>query len=294
MERKTMIQGNRKTPMLYSSRNPSGNFRRAAIAVSPSSAPRLIVVQLILWGLMVIAAPGSPAMAQMADASLMLPAEIDIRGKGWSQLTNYDEMVEFALSLGETILATALIAFHPVNFGYRDPTSTFDLTKNMFLFAFIGMLTGFLVMHHGYLIGFVIFGIGGLFRFRMETISTFDTAQLVIIALVGLAVGLDLPVMAFVSVVATSLVLWLFGKTVTLQLEVKFNEKRVAKEIVLAFEKELAQRGFDTVAVSKAKFKSIGHFTLKSNKPAAQASLLRSMAELQSKEALGIEDWHID
>lgn len=285
---------NNRTRRTDPSRQRSGFAQNARIDRSGPSASYTVSPLWIATVLVALAVFASPVAAQMADGSLMLPAEIDIRGKGWSQLSNYDEMVEFALSLIEVIAATALLAFHPVNFRYRDHASNFDLTKSMFLFAFIGMLTGFLVMNHGYLIGFVIFGIGGLFRFRMETINTFDTAQLVIVALVGLAVGLDLPVMAFVSVAATSLVLWIFGKTVTLHLEVKFDEKRANKDIVLAFERELTKRGFDTVAVSKAKFKAIGHFTLKSKKPGAQASLLRNMADLQSHDELGIEDWHID
>ncbi|NJM34915.1 MAG: multidrug transporter AcrB, partial [Rhodomicrobium sp.] len=43
------------------------------------------------------------------------------------------------------------------------------------------------------LVGFVIFGLGGLMRFRTETSSTRDTSRLIIVTLIGLICGLNLP-----------------------------------------------------------------------------------------------------
>lgn len=247
----------------------------------------------LLAGL-VTAAAASAAIAQGADGSLVIPAEIEVRGRGWSQLTNLDEMLDFALTLAETILLTAALAFHPINRAYRDHAEGVSLQKGMFLFALIGMMTGFLVVHHGYLIGFVIFGIGSLFRFRMEASTIPDTAQLVIASLIGLAAGLDLPVMAAIATAAAWVVVYAFGRTTRLALEVKFDEKNGTEDAMQRVKDFLSESGFRVTSVTKTKFKPVALYTMTSQNPDAKASLVRKMSDLQGKKGSRVADWHVD
>lgn len=233
------------------------------------------------------------ALGQANDGSLVIPAEIEVRGRGWGQLANIDEVVDFLLSLSETVLMTSLLAFHPVNLGLRVRYNATELRKGMFIFALIGMLTGFLVVHHGYLIGFVIFGIGGLFRFRMESSSISDTGQLVIVALIGLAAGLDLPVMALIATVAAWIVVYAFGRAQTLALEVKFDEKQADPGTFLQLQEHLADKGFSVLSMAKTKFKPVAEYVLCSRDPKAQSALVEVMLELQARKESGISDWHI-
>ncbi len=237
---------------------------------------------------------GSGALAQIVDGALTIPAEIEVRGRGWTQVSNLDEMLDFALTLVETTLLTAFLAFHPANFGQNRASASHDLRKGMFLFAFIGMLTGFLVLHHGYLIGFVIFGIGGLFRFRMESSSISDTAKLVIVSLIGLAAGLDLPVMALIATVASWTVIWCFGRTQSIALEVKFDPNSEPQSAMLKLKDHFSQTGFSVTSMSKPKFKPIGQYVLSSSKADARALLVHQMSEFQKLDGNAVEDWHID
>jgi hypothetical protein len=247
----------------------------------------------LLVGTVTVAAV-SAAIAQGADGSLVIPAEIEVRGRGWSQLANFDEMLDFALTLIETVLLTSALAFHPVNRAYRDHTDGVSLQKGMFLFSLIGMMTGFLVVHHGYLIGFVIFGIGSLFRFRMEASTIPDTAQLVIVSLIGLAAGLDLPVMAAIATVAAWVVVYAFGRTTRLALEVKFDEKNGTEDAMLRLKETLTESGFRVTSVAKTKFKPVTLYTMTSQNPDAKASLVRKMSELHGKKGSRVSDWHVD
>ena len=233
-------------------------------------------------------------LAQVADGTLAIPAEVEVRGRGWTQLSDFNEMREFGLTLLETMLLTAALAFHPVNLAYRDHGKGVDLQKGMLLFALIGMVTGFLVVHHGYLIGFVIFGIGSLFRFRMEASSIADTAQLVFASLIGLSAGLDLPVMALVATAAVWVVVYIFGRTTRLSLEVKFDEKSPPADAMLHLQELLNESGFSVAAVAKTKFKPVALYTMTSQHPNAKASLVRTMSELQGKKGSGVSDWHVD
>lgn len=236
----------------------------------------------------------STVLAQGADGSLVIPAEIEVRGRGWAQLANLDEMLEFALALVETVILTAALAFHPINRACWTHAEGMNLQKGMFLFALIGMMTGFLVIHHGYLIGFVIFGIGSLFRFRMDASSIPDTAQLVIAALIGLAAGLDLPVMAAIATAAAWGIVYVFGRTNRLALEVKFEEKNAPEDAIRHLQTLLTDSGFTVASVARTKFKPVALYTLTSQNPDARASLVRKMSELLGKKGSGVSDWHVD
>lgn len=261
--------------------------------MSPIAPQRRRLAAALPLGVITVAA-ASTALAQGADGSLVIPAEIDVRGRGWAQLANLDEILDFGLTLAETILLTAALAFHPINRAYRDHMEGVNLQKGMFLFALIGMMTGFLVIHHGYLIGFVIFGIGSLFRFRMEASTIPDTAQLVIASLIGLAAGLDLPVMAAIATAAAWVVIYAFGRTTRLALEVKFEEKNAPEGAMQRLQELLSDSGFTVASVAKTKFKPVALYTLTSKNADARASLVRKMSELLREKGSGVSDWHVD
>ena len=253
-----------------------------------------ILQRLSCFSALMVAIPTSAAMAQVADTALMIPAEIDVRGRGWSQLQNIGEMLDFGLTFLETTILTALLAFHPVNSSQSRNSATIDMRKGLFLFAFIGMLTGFLVLHHGYLIGFVIFGIGGLFRFRMASSSISDTAQLVVVALIGLAAGLDLPVMALIASVAAWVVISVFGGSRAVALEVKFDEQNNPHLAMLRLKDELEKTGFAVNSMSQAKFKPTAQYQLETRERDFQSSLIRKMTELQDIKEIGIVGWYVE
>jgi len=236
----------------------------------------------------------STAFAQIADSSLVIPADVEVRGSGWNQIINLREMLDFTLTVFETTVLTAFLVFHPTSMNQNRAASNVDMRKGMFLFSFIGMFTGFLVLHHGYLIGFVIFGIGGLFRFRMESSSIADTGKLVIVSLIGLATGLDLPVMALIASVAAWVVIWVFGRSEKLTLEVKFDEQAEPQLAMLRLQDHLVQNGFSVSSVSKTKFKPTAQYLLIARKPGDQTRLIREMAEVRTQTGSGVVDWQIE
>ncbi|WP_223426982.1 hypothetical protein [Tateyamaria pelophila] len=252
----------------------------------------LCLVAVAAAALFILTLAASTAFAQIADSSLVIPADVEVRGRGWSQIINISEMLDFTLTVLETTVLTAFLVFHPSHF--RQRASNVDMRKGMFLFSFIGMLTGFLVLHHGYLIGFVIFGIGGLFRFRMESSSIADTGKLVIVSLIGLAAGLDLPVMSLVAAVAAWIVIWAFGGSEKLTLEVKFDEQAEPQLAMLRLQDHLVQNGFSVSSVSKTKFKPTAQYLLIARKSEDQTRLIREMVEVRSQSGSGVVDWQVE
>lgn len=231
------------------------------------------------------------AVAQGFGGS-MLP-ELELRNQGWAQLKNLEEIADFAVGLIEISVLTLLVGYHPVRLHTRRSKSDYDQPRVLFLYALIGMTVGFLVLHHGYIIGFVIFGMGGLLRFRGDSTSTADTTRLILMTVLGLCIGLDLPVYAFMATISAWLIIFFLSRSEKLELEVKLDSDVDMQEAIEDLKAALAERGFRTLGVIKAKFKSEVQLVVVGPQGDQRHTLMQHMAELQKAKSHPVEDWHI-
>jgi hypothetical protein len=129
---------------------------------------------------------------------------------GWSGFLDTHFLTD---SLGALVLAIALgalIGFHPMTRRTVDTIDEADLPKVHIAYAFIGALIGLTVREFGMVVGVVVFGIGGLIRFRTDTGSARDTGRLIVATLVGLIAGLGLPHLAVLATVFAFVLIWVF------------------------------------------------------------------------------------
>ena len=231
-------------------------------------------------------------LAQSPESTLMLPSEVTVRDIGWSQITNTGEMREFFLAVVETLVFVAAFAFHPRANALRQDTQGWQMQASMFLFGLIGMFIGFLVVHHGFLIGFVIFGLGSLFRFRMASSSLIDGAILIIVTLVGLAVGLNLPVMALVATLTGFVTLWFVTARRTSLVELKFKDEETLRNAFAPAREAFERRGFKIVSIRKTGFKSVVEFAL-SHKNSDVVTAVTDVLDDLSQAGHATKDWHV-
>ena len=125
----------------------------------------------------------------------------------------------FALALASVL--GAAIAYHPRSRRTVDGIAETDAQKAYVMYAAIGALTGMMVLRYGIVVGFVIFGIGGLIRFRTELHSALMTGRLIFVTLVGLACGLDLAHLAVLATAFGFLLMAMLDANVTYQITVK-------------------------------------------------------------------------
>ena len=253
-----------------------------------SSQGWLTILAIACFGIAV-----GPSHAQVLDVTGSIFPEIEVRGRGWEQIFNPTELLDFAIALIETSVMIAAIAYHPVNLATRRTRSDFDAPRDLFVYALIGMVIGFLIMHHGYLIGFVLFGLGGLLRFKSDDGSA-DTMRLILVTLIGLCVGLDLPVVALITTASAWGVIYVFGGPVNFELEVRFSEETASSDAMFALREQLTERGFKTVSMSKTKFKPIVSYVVSGPRGFRRSALEREMMQLVSAPESGIADWHVD
>lgn len=142
-------------------------------------------------------------------------------GEGWRGFTDFAFLAKAALALLLASVLGAIIAYHPRSRQTVDRLEEAEAQKVYVLYAVIGAITGIMVLKYGLVVGFVVFGIGGLIRFRTDLRSAPMTGRLIFVTLVGLSCGLDLPHLA---VLATA-----FGFVLILVLDANITYRIVVK-----------------------------------------------------------------
>lgn len=138
---------------------------------------------------------------------------------GWAGWSDTQAIVtELSCLVLATVLG-ALLAFHPIVKRSVDTIEEAELPKVTIYYALVGAVVGVVVLKFGMVVGFVVFGLGGLMRFRTETSSTRDTGRLILATLVGLMAGLNLPHFAVVAAIFAWLLIFLLDANPIVSLE---------------------------------------------------------------------------
>ncbi|MEM8974047.1 MAG: hypothetical protein AAGD43_18460 [Pseudomonadota bacterium] len=191
----------------------------------------------------------SVCYSQIDPASLLAgtsKSEIVIE-RGWIQFRGKQELYFFTLDVIVTIIVTALIVYHPVRLKARRSVSDLVMPRLFFLYALIGMAVGFLVVQHGSMIGFVVFGIGALLRFRSNLDDPADTVEMIIVTVLGLAVGLGLPLMATLVAVVCWCFIWLGGRNKGVEISLKAPDEEHSLNVSGAIEAMAADAGWKLI-----------------------------------------------
>jgi hypothetical protein len=122
---------------------------------------------------------------------------------GWAGLLDLGILL-LAASLG------AIIGFHPATKHTVDSLDEAELAPVFVMYAVIGAVIGVAVREYGRVGGFVVFGIGGLLRFRSATDSTRDTVRLIMVTLAGLIAGLGLLYFAVMTTLLAFVLIYIF------------------------------------------------------------------------------------
>ncbi len=203
---------------------------------------QVLRLSLIVLG---VAASAGQVFAQVGLEGLSDPSEalegISISGGGWSQWRNAGEIQLFLLDVATTIALTAMFVYHPIRRRLPVTLDSLRLPPLFYLYALIGMVVGFLVVQHGYIIGFVVFGIGALLRFRSNLDDPEDTVEMILVTVLGLCVGLDLPIMAIAIGVVSWVVVLVAARRDAVEIEVK-AEDHDTLEAALARIREVSQQ----------------------------------------------------
>jgi hypothetical protein len=122
------------------------------------------------------------------------------QGPGLAAFADPMKWVQYALILVEATLSGVVLAYHPIYIGRPKSMEDLELAKTLIIYSVAGALIS-IICTAAPSMAFVIFGIGGLMRFRTNLDSSKSTGHAIIGTLVGLCWGLELQLVATLAVV---------------------------------------------------------------------------------------------
>lgn len=140
---------------------------------------------------------------------------------GMRNFLEYEYLGTFFIILGLATALGALIGYQPKYGGKVDSVDAVETPKICILYSVVGAVIGTMVQKYGMVIGFVIFGIGGLFRFRTNLGTARMTVRVILATLIGLSCGLHLPHMATGSAIFAFVLLYVLDRTATYRILIK-------------------------------------------------------------------------
>jgi hypothetical protein len=124
--------------------------------------------------------------------------------EGWSSFNDVWLLLDMVLVLLLALALGAVIAYHPSTRRRLSSLETFEQPKTLLMYAVVAAVVALIVQVQPTM-AFVIFGIGGLLRFRTMVGDAKDTGRVILVTVVGLCCGLKI----FIVAVPATVIGWL-------------------------------------------------------------------------------------
>jgi len=140
-------------------------------------------------------------------------------GPGWEAFLEPSRYLHYGLILFLATCSGAVLAYHPVYRGRPANIEALELKKTLIIYSAVGALIAIICLVNPSM-AFVIFGIGGLLRFRTNLGTSKSTGHAIMGTLVGLCWGLGLQMVAVLATVYFWAMIFILERTHTIELNV--------------------------------------------------------------------------
>lgn len=252
----------------------------------------VIVAGMLLLALAQAAlAPAAFAQSTPFDAGADTRA---LQSIGWRGFLDTESLLE---ELGALVLATALgalIAFHPMTPRTVDTLEEAELPKVYIMYALVGAVIGVTVLQYGIVVGFVIFGLGGLMRFRTDVDSSRDTGRLIVVTLVGLISGLNLPHFAILATLFAYILIFFLDAFPICRIIVKELQSSTVTASAEAYRTALTQMNCKVLSERKHYAKPRVEIVFRAPRDSTPDALHAELHRRVAPDVRGELDWEID
>ena len=198
------------------------------------------------------------------------------------------------MTLALATLLGAIIAYHPKHKQTADTLAEVEAPKVYILYSVIGAIIGIMVVKYGLVVGFVLFGIGGLIRFRTVLGSARLTGQVILITLIGLSCGLDLPHVAVLSTAFGYGLIFLLDARIIYKIDVKALPADRVTEAADAYRSLIIAKGCQIMSEKKDTAKKRFTFIFQSAGNLKRPELENYLETGIDEDLRGTVDWEVD
>jgi len=185
-------------------------------------------------------------------------------GQGWEGFLDLAFMANALMMLSLAAILGAALAYRPNHTQDVDTLEEIQAPSVYTTYAVIGALIGIMVVEFGLVVGFVLFGIGGLIRFRTVMGSVTQTSQIIIVTLIGLSCGLNLPHVAVLVTAFGFALVCVFKSRITYRINIRELPPEHVIESASAYREMLEQQGCRILSEKKCPRKGSVTFIFRS------------------------------
>ena len=211
--------------------------------------------------------------------------------EGWEDFGNIAYIVDVSLMLLLSIILAAVIAYHPSTRRKASNITEFEQPKTFLMYAMVGALIAQLVQTYPPM-ALVIFGIGGLLRFRTVVGEAKDTGRVILVTVVGLCCGLKIFVGAVLATLIGWILIWYLESQNAGRIVVKGLKDSDILTAAETYRGILGEAGCTVIRERKNLTKGRVTFIVKAP-PELDAEALEEAFENVSDEQRGVVDWEI-
>ncbi len=246
----------------------------------------------ILWFAFCLVLVASKAWSQQVPDFLM--QEPGSLGEGWQGFADFGFLANALLTLTLSAMLGATIAYHPKHRQTADTLEEIEAPKVYITYAVIGALIGIMVVKYGLVVGFVLFGVGGLFRFRTALRSASLTGRVIFVTLIGLSCGLDLPHVAALATAFGFVLIYVLHAHITYRIDVRALPSGRVAEAAAAYRGVLEQQRCRIMSEKKNPRKKSVTFIFRSARDLTRHHLEELVEAKIDASLTGSLDWETD
>jgi len=255
---------------------------------------RTLLPPLFLGG--TLASMGMLLLASSAGAQI--PGELGgtpvPSGEGWTGFTNAPFLRDAFLNLVLAAVLGAIIGYHPSRVRTADTLEEIEAPKVSIVYAVLGSLSGILVVQYGLEMGFVLFGIGALMRFRSAMGSPQITGQVILATLIGLTCGLHLPHVAVLVTAFEFVLTFLLEARVTYRVDIRGLPDGRFLDAVDAYRSVLTGRHYRVLSETKRPDKNRISFIFRSGRRDTRQHIEGLLDKNVDPALRGSVNWEVD
>lgn len=212
---------------------------------------------------------------------------------GWDGLLDTAFMVDVLLTLSVAALLGGALAYHPKNTEITRASEGMNSPRVFMLFPVIGAIVGMMVMKYGLVVGFVLFGLGGIVRFRTAFRSPSLTGRIILVTLIGLACGLHLLNVAVMATLFSVVLIYFLDAPMRYRFVIRELPRERLAEAIAAYREAIDKQGCRVLYEKQNCRKSRVTFVLKC-KRGSSCERLEKILETEVDDTLaGIISWRI-
>lgn len=237
--------------------------------------------------------PGQGRVFAKSLGGLFDAPQASLPNVGWSGFLDLHFLTDSLAALVLGAVLGAVIGFHPMTRRTADTLAEAELPKVQVVFAFVGAVIGVTVREFGMVIGVVVFGLGGLLRFRTDAGSARDNGRLIVVTLVGLIAGLGLPHLAVLTTACAFVLIWIFDARPACRVRIEDLPAERLAASAAAYRAILVAQGCRIIGEDRSASKSRVDFVLRLPRANAREALQKVLDEVPA-ELRGDVDWDVE